>query len=229
MMLTRQSSSAILSTAGNKSARTLLNPVGKGVKTPIQGVFYCPKKILSVLCRAISMVARIGPLQSGPDPLPGVENPLRVAAQKTLNFWRRFSILCKGKTAMNTQATGKICPANTQHPDAVNDFLSQILDLDNERQSATDAGIPALIRLAVIAERDTGQAETVRLFLLGLYNGYAFPFNLVKLRSLDKSLFDDCLLVLTLDARVTAQEIHLYFNNGGELFERWARMAGGEQ
>lgn len=130
---------------------------------------------------------------------------------------------------MNTQATGKICPANTKHPDAVNDFLSQILDLDSERQSATDAGIPALIRLAAIAERDTGQADTVRSFLLGLYNGYRFPFNLVRLRGLDKSLFDDCLLVLTLDARATAKEVHHYLDNGGEQFERWARLARGDQ
>jgi hypothetical protein len=124
---------------------------------------------------------------------------------------------------MNTQATGKIRPANTQHPDAVNDFLSQILDLDRERQAATDLGIPALIRLAAIADRDTGQADTVRSFLLGLWNGYRFPFNLVRLRGLDKGLFDDCMAVLTLDARATAKEVHHYLDNGDELFERWAQ------
>jgi hypothetical protein len=129
----------------------------------------------------------------------------------------------------NTQVAEKIRPNSTQQPEAVNDFFRQMAELETERQAATEAGLPALERLAKVAERDTGQSETVRLFLLGLYNGYRFPFSLIKLRSLDKSLFDDCLLVLTLDARVTAQEIHLYFNNGGELFERWARMAGGEQ
>jgi hypothetical protein len=124
---------------------------------------------------------------------------------------------------MNTQVTGKIRPATTQHPDAVNDFLSQILDLDIERQAATEAGMPALIRLAKIAERDSGQAETVRHFLLGLWNGYRFPFNLVRLRGLDKALFDDCMAVLTLDARATAKEVHQYLDNGGEQFERWAQ------
>jgi len=120
-----------------------------------------------------------------------------------------------------------IAQITTQKPDAVASFLEQIAAFETERQAATEAGLPALERLIRVAERDTGQSETVRLFLLGLYNGYAFPFNLVKLRSLDKSLFDDCLLVLTLDARVTAQEIHLYVYKGGDLFERWAHVAGG--
>lgn len=128
---------------------------------------------------------------------------------------------------LNTRATGKIRPTNTQHPDAVNDFLSKILDLDRERQVATDAGLPAIERLAKVADRDTGQADTVRSFLLGLYNGYRFPFNLVRLRGLSKELFYDCLDVLTLDARVTAKEVHHYLDNGGERFERWAKLQGG--
>lgn len=57
---------------------------------------------------------------------------------------------------MNSQATGEIRPAITKHPEAVNDFFQQMLDLDAERQAVTEAGIPALNRLAAIAERDTG-------------------------------------------------------------------------
>lgn len=114
----------------------------------------------------------------------------------------------------------------TEQPEAVNDFLRQISDLEIERQAVTEAGIPALFRLAEIAEGDTGQAVTVRRFLLGLYNGYRFPFNLITLRSLDKDLFDDCLAVLKLDARATRQEVHHYFDDGGELFERFAGMEG---
>ncbi|OAI19856.1 hypothetical protein A1507_05750 [Methylomonas koyamae] len=124
---------------------------------------------------------------------------------------------------MNTPATGEIRPESTQQPEAVNDFFRQMAELDAERQAATAAGIPALLRLADVAERDSGQANTVRSFLLGLYNGYRFPFNLVRLRGLDKTLFDDCLLVLTLDARATAKEVHQYLDNGGDRFERWAR------
>jgi len=124
---------------------------------------------------------------------------------------------------MNTATMGKIRPESTQQPEAVNDFFRQMAELDTERQAATEAGIPALMRLADVAERDSGQAETVRLFLLGLYNGYRFPFNLVRLRGLDKALFVDCMAVLTLDARATAQEVHQYLDDGGERFERWAQ------
>jgi hypothetical protein len=121
---------------------------------------------------------------------------------------------------------GQIHPKTTQQPEAVSDFLRQIRDLEIERQAVTEAGIPALFRLADIAEGDTGQAATVRSFLLGLYNGYRFTFNLITLRGLDKALFDDCMAVLKLDARATRQEVHHYLDNGGELFERWAQ--GGE-
>ncbi|OAI28472.1 MULTISPECIES: DUF7673 family protein [Methylomonas] len=105
----------------------------------------------------------------------------------------------------------------------VDALLQQLFDFDTERQAATEAGIPALIRLAEVADRDTGQANTVRCFLLGLYNGYHFPFNLVRLRGLDKVLFDDCVAVLTLDARATAKEIHQYLGDGGDRFVRWAQ------
>lgn len=129
---------------------------------------------------------------------------------------------------MNTKVTGKIRPNITQQPKAVSSFLDQIAAFDIERQAVTEAGIPALERLVIVANRDTGQAATVRCFLLGLYNGHRFPFNLVTLRGLDKALFDDCMAVLTLDARATAKEVHQYLDNGGELFERWALTMGGK-
>jgi hypothetical protein len=201
----------------------ICNPLSIGVKTPSYGVFYCPKKIVAPLVRAFVMVARSGQPKGWPAPIPGIANLLRVAAQMICNVWRRLFILSIGVTAMNTQATGEIRPNSAQNTEAVDDFFQQILDLDAERQTVTETGIPALIRLAAIAERDTGQANTVRSFLLGLYNGHCFPFNLTRLRGLDKSLFDDCMAVLTLDARATAKEVHHYFDNGGERFERWAQ------
>lgn len=129
---------------------------------------------------------------------------------------------------MNTQATGEIRPNTTQKPDDLSSFLDQIAAFDIERQSVTAAGIPALERLVIVANRDSGQAATVRRFLLGLYNGYRFPFNLVTLRGLDKDLFDDCMAVLTLDARATAKEVHQYLDNGGERFESWASDESGQ-
>jgi len=123
-------------------------------------------------------------------------------------------------TAQNP--VGKVRPITTRKPDPVSSFLDQIAAFDAERQAVIEAGIPALMRLADIAERDSGQACTVRSFLLGLYNGYRFPFNLTRLRGLDKALFDDCAAVLTLDARATAQEVHQYLEDGADRFERWA-------
>lgn len=110
--------------------------------------------------------------------------------------------------------------------EAVTSFLDQISAFENERKAAIEAGKPALLRLANIATGDTGQAGTVRRFLLGLYNGHRWPFDLTTLRGLDKDLFDDCIAVLTLDARATIKEVHCYFKNGGELFERFAGMEG---
>ena len=72
---------------------------------------------------------------------------------------------------MTTQTVGEIRPNHTQ----LDLFFKDIIALDTERKAATDAGIPALLRLVKIADRDTGQACTVRQFLLGLYNGYRFP------------------------------------------------------
>ncbi|MDD2661523.1 MAG: hypothetical protein PHY54_17875 [Methylococcales bacterium] len=99
----------------------------------------------------------------------------------------------------------------------------QIRARDAERVAATEAGIPALIRLVKVAERDTGQSETIRRFLLGLYNGNRFPFNLNKFCNLDKDIFDDCVMVLTFDARARVREIHTCILKGDELFSRWAK------
>lgn len=110
-----------------------------------------------------------------------------------------------------------------EQPQAVTDFLNQIANFEIERKAALTLGVPALERLAIIAKRDTGQAATVRLFLLGLYNGYRFPFDLTRLRGLDSDLFTACIDVLTMDARATVKEIHQYFENGTELFEAWAK------
>ncbi|WAR43730.1 ash family protein [Methylomonas rapida] len=89
MLLTRRISSAILNTLSQKTKVGVSSPRSNGVKTPIQGVFYCLKKIVTVKIRAFVMVARNGQPQGWPvstspfgDPLPGTANLLRVAAQQ---------------------------------------------------------------------------------------------------------------------------------------------------
>lgn len=89
------------------------------------------------------------------------------------------------------------------------------------------AGEAALRRLMPIARRDTGQSRRVALFLLGLYNGYRFPFNLSELRGLDYEVMEDCLAVLRMDTSAL-QEVHLYFENGSAVFENLARDWGME-
>lgn len=61
-------------------------------------------------------------------------------------------------------------------------------------------GEAALRRLLPVAQRDTGQSSVIARFLLNLYNGDRFPFDLTDLRRLDYELFDDCLAVLKMDA-----------------------------
>lgn len=85
-----------------------------------------------------------------------------------------------------------------------------------------ESGFEALQRLYEVACRDTGQARKVAAFLLGLYNGDRFPFDLTDLRGLDDDLFMDCMAVLRMDARLTRKEVHNYFNQGGQKFERLA-------
>ncbi|WFP51228.1 hypothetical protein PL263_04185 [Methylomonas sp. EFPC3] len=137
--------------------------------------------------------------------------------------WLSFGV-CESISDLSLALSPKT-GATVEAPDAevMERFFRQVAELDAERETVTAAGLPALTRLVAIADRDTGQAGTVRAFLLGLYNGYRFPFNLTKLRGLDKDLFDDCQAVLALDARATAQEIHCYLDNGDAIFQRWAQ------
>lgn len=141
--------------------------------------------------------------------------------------WLSFG-LCESITDLSL-ALGPKTGETVEAPDAevMASFFRQVAELDAERETVTAAGLPALTRLRAVADRDTGQAGTVRAFLLGLYNGHRFPFNLTRLRGLDKALFDDCLAVLALDARVTAQEIHRYLDDRDDCFQRWAQ--GGAQ
>ncbi|WP_025918312.1 hypothetical protein [Herminiimonas sp. CN] len=85
-----------------------------------------------------------------------------------------------------------------------------------------DASVEALCRLLKIALGHSGQCRHVAGFLLGLYNGNRFKFDLTDFRCLDTAIFKDCLLVLRMD-HSPAQEVHMYFDNGGEIWEQLAR------
>lgn len=83
-------------------------------------------------------------------------------------------------------------------------------------------GEAALRRLYDIAHGHSGQCRHVAAFLLGLYHGGRFRFDLTDLRCVDHAIFDDCIAVLKMDAQ-PKQEVHMYFENGGQRFEELAR------
>ena len=97
-----------------------------------------------------------------------------------------------------------------------------------DRDIIETRGAAALQRLFKVAKRDAGQCRFIARFLLGLYNGRRFPFDLTDLRGLDDELFEDCMAVLRMDARVKRQEVHLYVEGTGKAFEQLATDWGVE-
>ena len=92
------------------------------------------------------------------------------------------------------------------------------LDIAENKELVKEAQEP-LKRLIKVAEGDTGQSVRIARFLLGLYNGPAFPFDLTDLRALDRSLKNDCLAVLAMDSKVCELEVHHYIEDGKARFE----------
>lgn len=105
-----------------------------------------------------------------------------------------------------------------QATDAIAAFQAQQKAFEAALPKIRADGEAALRRLLPVAQGDTGQSGVVARFLLGLYNGRRFPFDLTDLRRLDAGLHDDCLAVLKMDA-TPLQEVHEYLPNGGRIFE----------
>lgn len=120
----------------------------------------------------------------------------------------------------------------THEDQGVKDALaSRYREMEVIRQRIKDdriAGADALRRLLPIAQGNSGQCKSVARILLGLYNGVRFPLDLTFLRCLDYKILDDVLAVLRMDANAL-QEVHLYFTNGGQVFEQLAKDWGFEQ
>lgn len=87
------------------------------------------------------------------------------------------------------------------------------------------AGLEALKRLLPIAQGNSGQCRYVASFLLSLYNGNRFKFDLTDFRCLDRKIFNDCMAVLAMDFQ-PEREVHCYFENGGEVWEQLAKDWG---
>lgn len=85
----------------------------------------------------------------------------------------------------------------------------------------TEKQVAALNRLWNIANGHSGQCRYVAAFLLGLYNGHRFPFDLTNFRCLDEEIFRDCLDVLVMDF-TPWREVHDLLCVPGAEFERLA-------
>ncbi|MEX6717518.1 hypothetical protein AB2C92_07285 [Pseudomonas aeruginosa] len=97
-------------------------------------------------------------------------------------------------------------------------ILTELRRYEEQLPEVREAGIAALKRLLEVAKRDTGQSGVVALFLLGLYNGRDFKFDMTELRRLDHSLFEDCLTLLRMDHN-PEQEVHQYVENGQAIWQ----------
>ena len=91
-----------------------------------------------------------------------------------------------------------------------------------ERPAIRAAGFEALRRLVKVAQGHSGQSRHVAGFLLSLYNGDRFKFDLTDLRALDRPIFDDCMAVLQMDY-MPEKEVHCYFEDGRQLWEQMAK------
>ncbi len=86
---------------------------------------------------------------------------------------------------------------------------------------AANIQLPALQRLWEIANGHSGQCRVVAAFLLGLYNGQRFRFDLTDLRTLDTAIAQDCLQVLAMDI-TPAAEVHELLGQPSHVFEELA-------
>ena len=103
----------------------------------------------------------------------------------------------------------------------VDEDMKEMAELESTIFLSREAGEPALLRLISLVEtRNSGQIAKIARFLAGLYNGYAYPFDLTDLRCVDQLILNDCLLVLRMDA-TPEREVHQYIENGQV---RWQEM-----
>ena len=110
-------------------------------------------------------------------------------------------------------------------PEAEEAFAKMIADREayfKELPVIRQEGVAALRRLLPIAQGHSGQCRIVAAFLLGLYNGRRFPFDLVDFRGLDRAIFNDCMSVLRMD-KTPEREVHTYFDNGSVIWEDLAK------
>jgi len=134
------------------------------------------------------------------------------------------------------RATAQNAPAATaasrKHPKFIMD-VSEAIAASLANMQARKAGraqikadgISALARLIAATRHDSGQSAVIGRFLLGLWNGAAYPFDLVTLRGLDIALHTDCIAVLRLDEGAEL-EVHEYIEGGTAIWTEFRKRWG---
>lgn len=98
------------------------------------------------------------------------------------------------------------------------DLYQRMQVMQHQRAAVQASGLPALCRLVIVAQRNSGQSGVVARFLLGLYDGRTYPFNLTELRGLDQELHSDCMAVLIMDWS-PEREVHEMIEGGHHIFQ----------
>lgn len=110
-------------------------------------------------------------------------------------------------------------------PLAIEQIAKMLAGASEMRDDFLEDGLPALLRVIDIGLEYSGQSRICGRFLLGLFNGGDFPFDLTTLRGLDDDLADDCLEALRMDSRAVG-EVHSLVPNGQAIFDqllvKWA-------
>ena len=94
---------------------------------------------------------------------------------------------------------------------------------DQKRQELDLKGSNVWERLAVVAQKESGQSHHCRRILLAVYNSYAWPLDLTRLRVLDRDLQQAALTVIEWSL-YASDELHEYTPDGNRLMQRFATI-----
>ncbi|MBF7052247.1 hypothetical protein IOC61_02820 [Halomonas sp. KAO] len=108
-----------------------------------------------------------------------------------------------------------------EHRSRLSQALAQVMNETRLRQlEAEQQGLAALEHLIHAAQGHSGQSHHLRRLLLGLYNGYRWPFEMQRLRGLDVDLQEAALAVIQM-ATYSGHEIHTFVEDGDALLKRF--------
>ncbi len=96
-------------------------------------------------------------------------------------------------------------------------------EADQKRQTLDLKGPDAWSRLAVVAQKESGQSHHCRRILLSAYNSYAWPLDLTRLRVLDRDLQQAALTIIEWSL-YASDELHEYTPDGNRLMQRFAAI-----